>query len=88
MAESQNEVRYYRMDEIMKLAGFKTKQTVYNWMKRGTWPRQIKWGARAVRWPADEIHAVCDALKAGKSEKEICAIVEQGHAARMAAVPA
>ena len=82
MNESQHETRYLRMDEIMRIGGFKTKQTVYNWIKDGIWPRQIKWGARAVRWPSNEVYSVCRARNAGKSTEEIRALVQQLHAAR------
>lgn len=82
MAECQNEQRLYRIDEIMQLAGFKTKQTVYNWMRDEIFPRQFKWGERAVRWPANEVHAVIDARRAGKTTEEIRALVRQLHAER------
>ena len=82
MAERQNEQRLYRIDEIMQLAGFKTKQTVYNWMRDEIFPRQFKWGERAVRWPANEVHAVMDARRAGKTSEEIRALVRRLHAKR------
>ena len=82
MSETKNEQRLYRIDEIMHLAGFKTKQTVYNWMRNEIFPRQFKWGERAVRWPANEVHAVMDARRAGKSTEEIMELVRQLYARR------
>lgn len=79
-----NPNRLYRMDEIMQMAGFKTKQTVYNWMREGIFPRQFKWGERAVRWPANEVHAVMNARRAGKTTEEIRALVRQLYAERTA----
>ena len=84
MAETANEPRLYRIDEVMHLAGFKTKQTVYNWMRDGIFPRQFKWGQRAVRWPANEVQAVMDARKAGKSNDEVRELVRQLHEKRAA----
>ena len=76
--------RFYRVDEMQRMFGFKTKQTLYNWMKDGTLPRHFKIGARAVRWAADEVDAVAAARRAGKGQEEIRALVSSLHAARAA----
>lgn len=83
MAETQNDVQFYRMADIVRITGC-SKAGIYLKIKNGTFPKPIKWGARAVRWPANEAQAVWDALRAGKSTNEQCALVRQLHAARTA----
>ena len=84
MAEIQNEKLFYRMADIVRITGCSKAGIYLQINKSGTFPKPIKWGARAVRWPADEAHAVWDARRAGKSADEQRALVRQLHAARTA----
>ena len=81
MAESQNDVQFYRMADIVRMTGC-SKAGIYLQIKNGTFPKQIQWGARAVRWDGGEVQAVWDARRAGKSAEEQRALVRQLHAAR------
>ena len=81
MAESQNDVLFYRMADIVRMTGC-SKAGIYLQVKNCTFPKPIKWGARAVRWPANEAQAVWNARTQGKSTEEQRALVRQLHAAR------
>ena len=77
-------IQYYRMADIARITGC-SKAGIYLQIRAGTFPKQIKWGARAVRWPSNEAHAVWNARAQGKSAEEIRALVRQLHAQRTAA---
>ena len=80
---TESDVQFYRMADIARIAGC-SKSGVYCQIKDGTFPKQIKWGQRAVRWPANEVQAVIDARKAGKSNDEVRELVRQLHEKRTA----
>lgn len=43
------------IDKVCDATGYKTS-TIYEWMRKGKFPRPIKRG-RSVRWPSDEVYA-------------------------------
>lgn len=81
---TESDIQFYRMADIARIAGC-SKASVYLQIKAGTFPKQIQWGERAVRWPANEVHAVWNARRAGKNADEVRELVRQLHAQRTAA---
>ncbi len=61
--------------------------TVYGMIQAGTLPPAIKVG-RSSCWPDHEIDAVVGAIIAGRTDEEICALVQELVAQRSAAAPA
>lgn len=80
---TKSDVQFYRMADIARIAGC-SKAGVYLQIKDGVFPRQVQWGERAVRWPANEVQAVWNARRAGKNADEVRELVRQLHAARTA----
>ena len=52
-----------------------SRSTIYLRIKEGTFPSPVSLGARAVGWPSTDIDALNNARIAGKSEKEVRALV-------------
>jgi prophage regulatory protein len=62
-----------------------SRSTWLNWVRDGLAPAPIKLGVRSNAWPAHEISALSQARIAGKSDEEIKQLVQELHAARVAA---
>ena len=65
-----------------------SRSTIYLRIAQGLWPRPVSLGARAVAWPADEVHALNAARIAGKDDADIRKLVLLLHAARTAGAAA
>ena len=64
-----------------------SRSTIYLRIAQGLWPRPVSLGARAVAWPADEVHALNAARIAGKGDGDIRKLVQRLHEARSAGAP-
>lgn len=62
-----------------------SKSTLYQNIADGLFTKPVKIGARASGWPAHEVHAINAARIAGKTDKQIMALVDSLQAARKAA---
>ena len=62
-----------------------SKSTLYQNIANGLFTKPVKIGARASGWPAHEVHAINAARIAGKTDKQIMALVDSLQAARKAA---
>ena len=74
---------------ILRLPSVKTesgysRSMIYLRIAQGLWTKQVKLGPRCVGWPAGEVAALNAARIAGKSDKEIRALVVKLEAARKA----
>lgn len=47
-------IEYIKLPEVIKLVGIKTT-TIYKMANEGTFPRQVKLGARSVAWIKSEV---------------------------------
>jgi prophage regulatory protein len=73
-----------RLPAVMAESGL-SRSTTYLRISQGLWTRQVKLGARAVGWPANEIAALNTARIAGKTDEEIRALVVKLETARKTA---
>lgn len=48
-----------RFPEVLALTGARSRQTIYNWMERGSFPQAIKIGPNSIGWLKSE----CDVWK-------------------------
>jgi len=62
-----------------------SRSTVYLRISQGLWTKPISLGARAVGWPSSEVAAINAARIAGKTDKEIRALVVKLEAVRKSA---
>ena len=76
------ESRYLSVDALMATLGLKSRSTVYEWVRRGVFPRPVQLGAATSRWPSKEVAAVCAARVAGQDDDAIRLLVEQIHERR------
>ena len=77
--------------QILRLPAVKSesglsRSTVYLRISQGLWTKPISLGARAVGWPSSEVAAINAARIAGKTDKEIRALVTKLETARKSAV--
>ena len=73
--------RILKLPSVVERTG-KSRSPIYVDIQLGLLPRPVKLGARAVGWPEHEIDQIIAARIAGKSEKDIRALVERLHAER------
>lgn len=71
-------MQLYSMTDITRLTGF-SKAGIYKQIERGIFPKQIKLGERASRWPANEVQEVLTARCAGVNAEEIRELVSRLH---------
>lgn len=76
--------------KILRLPAVKSesglsRSTVYLRITQGLWTKPISLGSRAVGWPSSEVAAINAARIAGKTDKEIRALVLKLEAARKTA---
>ena len=62
-----------------------SRSTTYLQISQGLFTKPVSLGPRAVGWPSGEVAAITAARIAGKTEKEIRALVVKLEAARKAA---
>lgn len=53
--------RLVRRPEVLEKTGIGGASTLYDWMSRGTFPRPVKIGARAVAWRESDVLAWIEA---------------------------
>jgi prophage regulatory protein len=54
-----------------------SRSTIYLRISQRLWPKPISLGARAVGWPATEVHALNAARIAGRSDDQIRELVNE-----------
>ncbi len=59
-----------RVPEVLALTGARSRQTIYNWIEKGTFPKPIKIGPNSIGWLKSE----CDQWKEKLiSDREVAA---------------
>lgn len=58
--------RILRLPKVLEVCGGVGRSTLYDWMKKGDFPKPIKLGVRAVGWPEAEIE---DWLESREAER-------------------
>jgi prophage regulatory protein len=77
-------------NSILRLPAVKSdsglsRSTIYLRIAQGLWTKPVNLGARAVGWPSNEVAVLNMARIAGKSNKEVRALVINLEAARKVA---
>jgi prophage regulatory protein len=73
-----------RMQAVLAEMGHRSPASIYQAIRAGLFTRAVRIGARAVGWPADEVHAINVARVAGNSDLELKRLVCRLHASRTA----
>ena len=66
----------------VKLESGLSRSIIYLRVSQGLWTKPVSLGARAVRWPLDEVEKLISARIAGNTDDEIRALVKELEAAR------
>ncbi len=64
-----------RISEVKQELGVRSSSCIYDAIKRGTFPRPVRIGMRAVAWPDYEVKEICKARIANASDLAIQALV-------------
>lgn len=72
----------WRIETCKAEAGYRSSASIYNLIRAGLWTKPVLIGQRSVGWPDDEVRTLCAARIAGKTDSEICALVNLLHAKR------
>jgi prophage regulatory protein len=62
--------RFLRMPDVIKLVGIK-RTVIYERIKKGTFPKPVQIGARAVAWDEEELAVWQNALPRGVKAEPI-----------------
>ena len=54
--QNKSEISLKRFSDVLKQTGMK-RSTLWLWINRGTFPKPIKLGEKAIAWPSNEIDA-------------------------------
>lgn len=73
-----------RLNGVLTRTAHKSHATIYDRIKRGTFPRPVPIGARSVGWPESEVDAINAAHIAGADEGTMRLLVENIHRERAA----
>lgn len=74
----------HRLPAVKSESGL-SRSTIYLRISQGLWTKPVSLGARAVGWPSGDAAAINAARIAGKTDKEIRALVVKLEAARKTA---
>jgi prophage regulatory protein len=83
---SQLSCKLLRRTVVEDLTGL-ARSTIYARVSDGRFPKPVRTGPKAVRWPSHEIEALNRAAIAGADEQSIRALVVSMHAARREIAP-
>lgn len=70
-----------RKNEILALFGI-SHSALYDKIRNGCFPKQVKLGLRAVGWPENEVFSILDAMVSGQKLEHIRKLVNEHHAKR------
>ena len=65
-----------RMAGIIKATGY-PRGSIYEHIKKGTFPKPVSMGMRTAAWPRHEVEKILQARISGKNENEIRLLVDQ-----------
>lgn len=71
-----------RIKAVKAELGLKSNTSVYTAMREGLLTRSVSLSKRSVGWPAYEVHAICAARVAGKTDDGIRELVQNLHRIR------
>ena len=69
MSDMSEVTKFLRMPAVIEATG-KARQTIYDNMKAGTFPKAVRIGPRSIAWDAEEIAAWQKKVRAERSEAE------------------
>jgi prophage regulatory protein len=75
-------MKIIRLPVVLSETGYRSPASIYNAIRDGTFPMQVRIGARSVGWPDDEIAEINSARVAGVSEAQLRELVGMIHAKR------
>ena len=75
----------HRLPKVLNTTG-ESRSNLYLKIQKGLFTKPVPIGARAVAWPAEEIKLINAARIAGKSERDIRALVTRLEAKRQACI--
>ena len=75
-----------RIHDVLETFGFRSRSTVYKNIQLGLFTRPVAIGQRSVGWPEAEVHAICAARIAGKTDDDLRKLVAELHLRRLDAL--
>jgi len=78
----------WRIETCKIEAGYKSHASIYKLIREGLWTKSVRLGMRSVGWPEAEVHAICQARIAGKTDDDLRKLVVELHLRRLDALEA
>ena len=73
----------WRIETCKIEAGYKSHASIYKLIREGLWTKPVRLGIRSVGWPEAEVHAICKARIAGKTDDDLRKLVVELHLRRL-----
>jgi|APSaa5957512576_1039674.scaffolds.fasta_scaffold86017_2 prophage regulatory protein len=67
--------RILRLPDVIKLSGL-SRSTIYSYIKKGLWPKQVPLGDRVVGWPLEEVELILRARIAKYTNEDIKVLID------------
>ena len=78
----------WRIETCKLEAGYKSHASIYKLIREGLWTKSVRLGMRSVGWPEAEVHVICAARIAGKTDDDLRKLVAELHLRRLDALEA
>lgn len=75
-------MKILRLPAVLIQTGYRSPASIYKAVRDGTFPKQVRIGARSVGWPDDDVVAINNARVAGATDAQLRQLVDSIHAAR------
>lgn len=75
-------MKILRLPAVLDRTGYRSPASIYKAMHDGTFPKQVRIGARSVGWPDDDVAAINNARVAGSTDAQLRQLVDSIHAER------
>ena len=75
-------MKILRLPAVLNQTGYRSPASIYKAVRDGTFPKQVRIGARSVGWPDDDVVAINNARVAGSTDAQLRQLVDSIHAAR------
>lgn len=75
-------MKILRMPAVLDMTGYRSPASIYSAIHDGTFPKQVRIGARSVGWPYDEVEVITGARIGGATDAQLRQLVAVIHIKR------
>jgi prophage regulatory protein len=76
-------MKILRLPAVLDQMGYRSPASIYKAIRDGTFPKQVRIGARSVGWPDHDVAAIINARIAGSTDVQLRQLVGAIHSERI-----